>query len=165
MILQVLFPALLLGVTMASPAQEGSATFPPLEELLSPGQYVKYVSKPKYKDRIDIFRKTMEGYGSMLRRHLDKKDLNQARQVLTNLRALTHYVQEEPTRSSASPKDLRSKQVKKMEILLRKQLDTMSDMKLSVPFDFRAEFEDTTQAFEQLRDQLLRGLFYQSRSG
>jgi hypothetical protein len=164
MIFKTLCCVLLLGIPVSSAAQEESAAIPPLQELLAPDQYRKYISKTKYKDRIDILRKTMESYGSMLRRHLDRKDLNEVKQALTRLRALTHYAQEEPTRSAASQKDLRSKQIKKMEILLRRQLDTLNDMKLSVPFDFRPEFEETTEAFERLRDQLLRGLFYQSGS-
>lgn len=161
MTLRLFFTSLLLFTAISSPAQEGDTPYPPFETLFSPGQYNQYVSKPKYKDRIDLLRKIIESRASLLHKQLDRRDLNEVKQVLSEFRALTHYAQEEPSRSTASPDDLRSKQIKKMEIMLRKQLDSMNDMKLSVPFDFRSEFEITIQAIEQLRDQLLRGLFYQ----
>jgi hypothetical protein len=131
----------------------------PLEELLSPGLRVKYQSKPSYKDRLDVYREALNERDSQLRAELKKLNLDGIAEGLAAMRALAAFAISEPTRKSASPKDLRSKTVKDLEIRIRKLVLELVDFRLSVPPEFHGNFDSTIGPLNDLRNQLLRQLF------
>ncbi len=153
--------AMALAVLAISPGiiQEAPRSDPPLEALLSPKHYRDYQRKPEYKKRLDIYRESFSDHASSLRSHIDKQDLNEGLVVLGKIRALARYAMEEPSRSSASPKDFRSRQVKKLEIRIRRLIDTLDDAKNSIPYRYRNSFEEAEQDLEDLRNLLLEELF------
>jgi hypothetical protein len=153
--------ALLAAFTSAAAIglSQENAPNPPLQALLSPKQYQEYSQKPKYKDRIDLYHKAFDGTASELRGHLKKMDMEVVFDNLRKIRALSRYVREDPSRAAASPKDLRSKEVRKLEIRIRQLVFTLNDYRLSVPFDYRAEFETSARDLEELRNELLIQLF------
>jgi hypothetical protein len=132
---------------------------PTLQSLLSEKEYRDYEKKPQYKKRLDIFRKAIAQTAAELRAKVGKKQLPPAIEELREIQALAHYGMAEPTRSAASPKDLRSGQVRKTEIRLRKLLKTLHDLELSVPYDHREDFAATSRLVEDWRNQLLKQIF------
>lgn len=130
-----------------------------LAELLSPQLWAKYQSQPKYKDRIEIYHQALDQLAGRLRNHLKKMEMDQVAESLRKISALSYLARREPARNSAGPKDLASKQVRKLEIHIRRSVVTFSDYRLSVPFDYRAEFESTMKDLEEWRNQLLLQLF------
>jgi hypothetical protein len=135
---------------------------PPLETILSAKAYQKYQQKENYKDRVDLFRETLSDQADALHNEIKDKHLEGAGEVLGKMRALANYAKQEPTRQSASVKDLRSRQVIKLEVRIRRLTDTLHDYKLSVPLEYRDQFDQTTADLETLRDQLLKGIFSQA---
>ncbi|MBM3791049.1 MAG: hypothetical protein FJW35_11975 [Acidobacteria bacterium] len=140
-------------------AQEPGPPDRPISSLLSEKRLREYNRNPKYKGRIDIFREAYDDLASHLADDLKKMDMEKVFQDLRDMRALAGHVQNEPTRGAASAKDLRSKEVKKLEIRIRKLTAALDDYRLSVPFDDRGEFEATVNELEGLRNQLLIQLF------
>jgi hypothetical protein len=132
---------------------------PQLADLMSAQLWAKYQSRPKYKDRIEIYHQAFDQLAGRLRTHLKKMEMDQVAESLHKISALARLAREEPARASAGPKDLASKQVRKLEIHIRRTVVTFNDYRLSVPFDFRADFESTTKDLEEWRNQLLMQLF------
>ncbi len=153
--------AVVLAALAVSPGaiQEATRSDPPLEALLSPKHYREYQRRPEYKKRLDVYRESLSDHASSLRSHVNRQDLNEGLVVLGKIRALAHYALEEPSRSSASPKDFRSKEVKKLEIRIRRLIDTLNDAKNSIPYRYRNSFEQAEQDLEDLRNLLLEELF------
>ena len=52
----LLFPALMLMVPLVSPLHLAQDVDPPLADLLTERELREYQRKPKYRDRIDLFR-------------------------------------------------------------------------------------------------------------
>jgi len=131
----------------------------PLEELLTPHEYRTYVENPKYRKRLNIYRACISRNASALRNYVRKRQIRETREFLDNIRALTRYVLEEPSRAQASSKDFRSNEAKKLEIRLRHLLNSLHDYQMAVPFEHRGEFEAAARDVGELRDQLLGQLF------
>lgn len=130
-----------------------------LADLMSAQLWAKYQSRPKYKDKIEIYHQAFDQLTSRLRAHLKKMEMDQVAESLRQISALSQLARQEPARTSAGPKDLASKQVRKLEIHIRRTVVTFNDYRLSVPFDFRADFESTMKDLEEWRNQLLLQLF------
>lgn len=157
-------PRLLLIVLFASSsfaaAGQGEQTAdPPVMQLFPAKKYAQYQSKPKYKDRMDIYREVLDDQIAEVRSRLKKLELARASEILLEMRAVARHAMTDPSRESANPKDFRSKQVKKLEIRIRKMVGTLDDLKLGVPYDYRSNFEETAAVLEKFRDQLLQQLF------
>ncbi|MFQ5740356.1 MAG: hypothetical protein ACE5JX_15215 [Acidobacteriota bacterium] len=130
----------------------------PLADLLSSKEMRVYQSKPSYKDRMDLFRKVLERYSKDISSSVRKRNIEETIQHLKEIRALTHYGEKQAQRVK-KPKELSSKQVKKLEIRVRKLVQTLADLAIAVPFEYREEFEATEQRLESFRNQLLKQLF------
>jgi hypothetical protein len=130
-----------------------------LQDLMSSGLFAKYNSQSKYKDRVEIYHQALSDIAGQLRTHLKKMEMTAVTEDLQKMSSLSLLAQQEPTRAAASSKDLRSRQVRKLEIHIRLLFTTLNDYKLSVPFDYRADFENTTRDMEEWRNQLLIQLF------
>jgi hypothetical protein len=130
-----------------------------LETILTPKEFMKYQSKTGYKDRMDLFRKALSDRARQLRGHLKARRMEHSMAALKQIEVLAQYASAEPSRRVASPKDLRSNQVRKLEIRIRKMLDTLYDSKLSIPSEYRSQFDSTAEDLQQLRKQLLHQVF------
>jgi hypothetical protein len=130
-----------------------------LQDLLSPQLLARYNSQQKYKDRVEVYHQALSDIAGQLRAQLKKMEMGAVTEDLHRMRSLSLLAQQEPARAAASPKDLRTKQVRKLEIHIRQLVATLNDYKLSVPFDYRADFESATRDLEEWRNQLLIQLF------
>ncbi len=147
--------AVVLGFLTAAAAPLSTDS---LQDLLSKKHYREYQSKDKYKDRIDVLRKAMEDEMDTLRKQVEDRNIDEILVSLHRLARLAEFAQQDKP-SPSHRKDAKSRQVKKMEIRLRKMSENVVDLKRSVPFEYRQEFDVTNKALETLRDQLLVQLF------
>lgn len=159
MTLQLLIILLFLGPVFPGGVRAEQAADPPVMQLFPAKKYAQYQSRPNYKDRMDIYREVLDDQIADVRSRLKKLELDNAVGILRQIGAVARHAMTDPSRESTNPKDLRSKQVKKLEIRIRKMVGTLDDLKLGVPYDYRAEFEATSGELEKLRDQLLKQLF------
>ncbi len=133
----------------------------PLEEILSETTLRRYKEEEKYHNRIKMLRKTFEANARILENHVDARDIVNSYRALAALRSLAfHSLQE--SREEKNEKELRHKEVKKLEIWLRKTEEELEELKLKVPLENRLQFEETYSLLEELREQLLRQLFGQA---
>ncbi len=130
----------------------------PLNEFLSASEMRDYQRKTRYKDRMDLFRKILERQGEELTRHIKASRVEQGLEVLEGIRSVCSVARSQADHPD-DPKDYRSKQSKKLEIQLRKLVEILDDLKNSVSFEERSQFEITADILEQLRDNLLAHYF------
>ncbi len=135
------------------PAQE-------LQALLSAEEYQKYQAKPRYRDRIGQFRRALDRYSDLVEKQVRSREQEALRRTLKSISCLSRHILNEPTRESF-PKDWRSKQVKKLEIGLRKLVDLIRQAKYSFSLDMQQHFDQSAQDLDKLRDQMLEGIFGQ----
>jgi len=132
-----------------------------LEELLPAKTLKQYQKEEKYHNRIKILRKVLEANARLLVHHVDGRNMADIYRSLAALRGLAfHSLQE--SLAEENRKELRHKEVKRLEIWLRKAEEDFEDLKLEVPLENRGQFEDTNRVLEELREQLLRQLFGQA---
>ncbi len=155
--MNVLLATLSLFISFLSPV-EPLQTSPSLQDVLSHEEFRKYQSQPKFRDQMNLFGRVMARYEKMLRVHVKETEIDGTLKCLKRLRVLGDHALQKASQPTKD-KDLRSKQVKKLEIHLRKFLESIDDLKLSVPFAHRKEFETTAKSLEKLRNQLLKGIF------
>jgi hypothetical protein len=140
------------------PAADGRR---PLPELISVAEYREYQRKTRYRDRMKLFRKIIDRDVDLLADHTKNWEIDEVIGVLKGLRDISAYVKEEAA-AATNPRDLRSNDVKRLEIRLRKLVERVDELRRAVPFEYREEFEITTRAMEELRNQLLIQLFGRS---
>ena len=87
-----------------------------------------------------------------------EEDLTPAYQVLRELDALCVFARDE-SEQETNAKELRHKEVKRLEIAVRKLLEELNDLKLVVNFQERSPYEQTGEVLTQLRNRLLQQLF------
>lgn len=138
-------------VSLPQPAQ-GEETA--LQDLLTEREFSEYQRRPGYNDRIDLFREAFDRRVDLLQRYISRDQLEDAADLLRQISALSHHAAEESS-NVKKDKDLRSTEVKKLEIRLRKLIETLDDLQTTVPFEYLEGFEDTIEALEQLRKRLL----------
>ena len=156
--MRILLASLLLtGLSFQQPLPAAGTHDPSLRDLLTHSEFQKYQKDLRYKKRIDLFRKAFKSRGEMLRRSVQLSQQEAVVELLQQLRALCRHVADESSR--ARQQDLRSKQVKKLEISLRKLIETLEDLKSASPFEYQDEFDSTSQTLEKLRKTLLKQLF------
>ena len=155
--INVLLTTLSLSISFLNPA-EPLQTSPSLQDVLSDKEFRKYQTQSKFRDRMNLFGKVMARYEKTLRGHVKEAEIDGALKCLKQLRALGGHALQGASQQTKK-KDLRSKQVKKLEIHLRKFVESIDDLKFSVPFAYRKEFEATAESLEKLRNQLLMGIF------
>jgi len=160
----LLFPTLLLVVPLVSPLHLAQGGDPPLTDLLTERELRDYQRKPQYRDRIDLYREVFDRRVDLLNRYIQRDQLDETADLLQKLSALSHYAVEESSNVTRD-KDLRSSEVKKLEIRLRKLIETINDLRTTVPFEYVEGFENTIRALEQLRKTLLEQLLGEALVG
>ena len=153
----LILPILVLLAPLMSTLQLEQGVDPPLTDLLTEGELSKYQRKPKYRDRIDLFREVFDRRVDLLQRYIQREQLDETADLLKSISALSHHTVAESS-SAEKDKDLRSTEVKKLEIRLRKLIEIVDDLRTTVPFEYLEGFENTIQALEQLRKTLLTQL-------
>jgi len=148
---------LLLILPLVSPLYLAQVVDPPLTDLLSERELREYQRKPQYRDRIDLFRGVFNRRVDLLHRYIQRDQLDETTDLLQNISALSHHASAESS-NAKKDKDLRSTEVKKLEISLRKLIETINDLRTTVPFEYLERFEKTIQALDQLRKTLLAQL-------
>jgi len=131
---------------------------PPLQEALNRKAYSDYREEGKYHNRIEILRKALEKKMKVLQSLVNQHQEDSVRRLLAQCRTIISEA-EEQTSQEKNEKELRHKEVKKMEIILRKLSDETEDLKLEFPLEARAPFEAVRDQAEKFRDRLLRNLF------
>jgi hypothetical protein len=130
----------------------------PLGEILTPHEFRRYQEKPTYRGHLDVFKTALDRLTGTITGLVHERSLDGIAEALYDLHSLaTHGLEE--AEAATNPKDFRSKQVKRLEIRLRKLVETLDDLKLAVPFESRMEFEETALRLEMFRDKLLGQLF------
>jgi len=152
----LLFLTLVL-VPLVSPLHLAQGVDPPLTDLLTEREFREYQRKPQYRDRIDLFREVFDRRVDLLQRYIQRDQLDETADLLQKISALSHHAVEQSS-NAKNDKDRRSTEVKKLEIRLRKLIETISDLRTTVPFEYVEGFENTIRAMEQLRKILLAQL-------
>lgn len=130
----------------------------PLDQILTPHEESDLYRKTRYKDKVEVLRKVMERRSKRLETELDKRNLAVIFRTLAELRSVSSTLLELSV-NETNEKDRRDKQVKKLEIYLRKLSEQLSTQMLLVPLENRNQFQETVRVAEKLRDQLLQQLF------
>ena len=130
----------------------------PLHEILNRKDFSNYSKKEKYNDRIEILRKGLEKRTKTLHPLVKKLDTDSVDRALREIRTIISIATELSSKES-NEKELRHKEVKKMEIVLRKLSEDLEDLKLGFPYENRSPFELTRDEAEEFRDRLLIQLF------
>lgn len=154
----------LLIVPLVSPLHLAQSVDPPLKDLLTERELREYQRKPQYRDRIDLFREVFDRRVDLLQRYIQRDQLDETADLLQKISALSHYAGEQSS-NAKKDKDLRSSEVKKLEIRLRKLIETINDLQTTVPFEYAEGFENTIRTLEQLRRTLLEQLLGEALVG
>ncbi|MEJ2081617.1 MAG: hypothetical protein P8Y94_05450, partial [Acidobacteriota bacterium] len=151
----VVLSALILMLQAQPASQEAQI---PLDQILSARDLAKYKSEERYHSKVEILRKAIERRADHLPDQIEARDLPVISRNLAEIRGLTSSALE--ISLNVTDKDeRRHKEVKKLEIELRKLSINLGDLSLAVPLEDRTQFETTRQLLEDLRNQLLRQLF------
>jgi hypothetical protein len=147
--------ALLLA--QPSLAQTAGNEDPPLNDLLSTDELASYERNPTYKHHIDVLTDALKRYALVLRSQVDAKKVPELMGTLNRLQALAHYALREklPFRK----KDMKSGEVRELEIRIRKLNAEIEDAKSIAPYEYNDEFQGTMDDLARLRNQLLKQLF------
>jgi hypothetical protein len=137
---------------------EFSGPILPLDEVLSKKRLTEYYSKTKYRDRLKVLREALEVRTKRLPPLIDQRNLATIYRSLGEMRTICAQAME-ISAEEANEKERRHKEVKKLEIVLRKLGEILDDTKMEVPLENRVPFDQTKQGIEELREQLLRQLF------
>ena len=148
---------LLLVGNLLNFGQEGPELDLQLQDLLTEREFRDYRRKPRYRDRIDLFKKVFDRNANLLERYVKGNELGESDDLLRQIQALCRYVEQEASQVK-EPKDLRSKQVKQLEIRLRRLVETIKNLQAITPWEYIDQFEVTVQTMEKLRKLLLTHL-------
>lgn len=152
---KVLLIAVLLQVN--GPTKPGEPLLP-LDQVLSEKRLSQYHTKNRYRDRLKVLREALEARSKRLPSLIGQRNLATIYRSLSEMRTICSTAVEISVEEK-NEKELRHKEVKKLEIVLRKLSEILDDTKLEVPLENRSPFDRTKQQLEGLREQLLRQLF------
>lgn len=133
-----------------------------LEEILPSSTYQRY-QESDYPDQLKILRNAIQNTNTRLKVQVSRGEQEEFLRRLVELKILGDEAlarSEEVT----SEKMLRHKEVKTMEIFLRKEIDFLEDLKLEVPYDIRDYFYPPKDSLDMLRNKLFLQLFEGART-
>jgi hypothetical protein len=132
-----------------------------LENILPPSTLSRY-QKSDYPGMLKILRTAIQSTSNRLKIQVSRQDREG---FLASLKELETLSEEAFDRSSEikSEKMMRHKEVKRMEIFLRKEIDLLEDLKLEVPYDIRSSFQAPKESMDELRNKLFLQLFESAR--
>jgi hypothetical protein len=127
-------------------------------QILSARNLAEYNSEDHYHSKVEILRKAIGRRSDRLPGQIERRDLTIISRTLEEIRGLVSSALQISLKETDKD-ERRHKEVKKLEIELRKLSTNLGDMALEVPLEDRAPFEETRKLLEELRNQLLRQLF------
>lgn len=151
------------GVALALQAPDQAAAEPEqeqekkLEELFNTKELRKYRAQVRYKDRMEVFTDVLKRFSQLLRGQVEKKKVEELLDTLDTLQSLSRHALAEPM--PANKKELRSGEVRKLEIRIRKLVEDIEDAKSIAPYEYRVEFDESIDDLTDLRNQLLENMF------
>lgn len=153
---------LLVG-NLLSPGQENQGVDLRLQDILTDRELRDYQRTPRYRNRISMFKKVFDRNSNLLERYVKANDLGKSSNLLLQIQAMCNFVEQE-TNQTEDLKELRSKQVKQLEIRLRRLAKTIRDLQVTRPWEHIDQFEVTVQAVDHLRTLLLHHLLGEQSS-
>lgn len=153
LILAILFG--FLGPAGATSAGEEEMN---LEMVLPGSEYERFVGESRYRNRIRILRRAMEHKLQQLDVFLEHAEREHMLRLLSEVRVLCDAAFEE-SENEENARELRHREVKRLEIMLRKTIDDLERMQLVFTFDERQPFEETRDKLIELRARLLSQIF------
>ena len=156
---------LLLIVGSTSLAQPEAVEQPlDIEQILTPSESRTYHQKPNYRDRMQLFRDVLRRMREQISVQTKAKDYPAIDLTLLAMRSLSMHGIRQAGESHTS-KDARSRKVKRLEIELRRLVESLSNLKLKVHFELRLSFEEVEASLEEFRSEVLGLLFESSDRG
>jgi len=128
-----------------------------LEALFNAREIQKYRTEVRYKDRMEVFTDVLKRFSQLLRGQVEQKKVEELLDTLDILQSISHHALREPM--PANKKELRSGEVRKLEIRIRKLIEEIEDAKSIAPYEYRVEFDESIDDLAHLRDQLLENMF------
>ncbi len=128
-----------------------------LEELFTAKELQKYRAQARYKDRMEVFTDVLKRFSQLLRGQVENKKIEELLDTLDTLQSISHHALREPM--PANKKELRSGEVRKLEIRIRKLIEDIEDAKSIAPYEYRVEFDESINDLAHLRDRLLENMF------
>jgi len=161
--LRAMIALLLMGTFPAvqetpPPADSGGEHRIPVERLLGAKDLAKFNRSKSYPSRIEILRKQIEARSKRIKSEIPKANLAAIFRTLAEFRGLV-YEANELSLAETDEAARRHKEVKRLEIALRKLREQLSTLQLEVPLENRQQFVATMDQAEELRNQLLGQLF------
>lgn len=156
MTLSMMILSALMLMLQAQPALQTDRI--PLDRILSARDLAKYNSEEHYHSKVEMLRKAIGKRSDRLPDQIERRDLTVISQTLAEIRSLASSALQISLKETDKD-ERRHKEVKKLEIELRKLSINLGDMSLAVPLEDRTQFEDTQKLLEELRNELLRQLF------
>jgi hypothetical protein len=144
-----------LPVEYEDPEPEETLT---IDELLGPRDAGRFYQRTRYRQRIEILRKAIEDRADRLGDEIEKRNLAVVYRTLAELRGLSHHALQ-ISLSESDERELTHREVRRLEIRLRRLVDQLEGQQLGVPLENRHQFGPTREKVEALRNQLLRQLF------
>jgi hypothetical protein len=133
-----------------------------LDEIFLPQTYKNYL-KANYPEQLRIIRTAIQSVSTRLKIQISRGEQKEFIRSLAEIKTLSDEAfakSEEVT----SEKMLRHKEVKRMEIFLRKEIDLLEELKLEVPYEIRENFYQPKDSLDKLRNKLFIQLFESARS-
>lgn len=152
----------LLVVMLSTAFSSGNDPAGEMEKILPPATLQRYLTSD-YPDRMKIVRTAIRNICTRLNIHVSRGDREE---MLGRLRDLESLGDEALAKSleEESEDKLRDKEVKRLEIELRKTIDLLEDLKLEVSFETREHFYPAINSLDELRKRLFMQLFEGARS-
>lgn len=129
-----------------------------LETILPGSEYERFIEESRYRNRIRILRRAMEHKLQQLDIFLQHAEPEHMLRLLSEVGVLADAALEESEKEEDQG-ELRHREVKRLEIMLRKTIDDLERMQLAFSFDERRPFEETREKLIELRTRLLSQLF------
>lgn len=147
----------LLSAFLVVPSQPDQEELPPLRSLLTPQELHTHERRSRYRDRMDLYRRVFDRFTVVFENQMGAGEYQRAVDELRKIRGLALVALAEPV--EGSERDLRSRQVKRLEVELRKLIDGVRDYKRVAPLLKEEEFDLAIEALEDLRSRLLGYMF------
>ena len=152
----------LLVFLLLSAFSSGDHPTEEMEKILPPATQQRYLTSD-YPDKMKIVRTAIQNTFTRLRIHANR---GEQEELLARLEDIETLGKEGLARSleTTDEGDLRDKEVKRLEIELRKTIALLEDLKLEVAFEMRKFFYPAINSLDELRQQLFMQLFEGARS-
>ncbi len=128
------------------------------EELLTVAEQRSFTAATNYRKEMKILRLVLDRYAAIAKLRVERKDLDAVESAVHAIQTLALKGME-LKRQVRSPKVLRSRSVRRMEIRLRQMLGELENLRRASPSALWEVFDEALEDVKAFRDQLLQGFF------